>query len=147
MNLSSRIISYIICIHHHICLFVHNTISLLSLCKLIWRRWTYKMLVIYILSSVWVRLSIFSQSSITQYVGLCVFRLPISLVMIEIIYMYIYIYIHTVLLSSSNQKFELLPIVYGYVIKQWYALSVFLYSYGSLFSKFTESGNVRWKSL
>ena len=36
-------------------LFVHYTISLLSLCKLIWRHWTYKMPVRYILSSVWVR--------------------------------------------------------------------------------------------
>ena len=34
-------------------LFVHNTISLSSLCKLIWRHWTYKMPVRYILSSVW----------------------------------------------------------------------------------------------
>ena len=67
-------------------LFVHNTISLSSLCKLIWRHWTYKMPVRYILSSVWVRLSIFSQLSIIQYMGLCVFSLPISLVMIETIY-------------------------------------------------------------
>ena len=37
----------------------------------------------YILSSVWVRLSIFSQLSIMQYMGLCVFSLPISLVMTE----------------------------------------------------------------
>ena len=65
---------------------VHNTISLSSLCKLIWRHWTYKMPVRYILSSVWVRLSIFSQLSILQYMGLCVFSLPISLVMIEMIY-------------------------------------------------------------
>ena len=41
-------------------LFVHNTISLSSLRKLIWRHWTYKMAVRYILSSVWVRSSIFS---------------------------------------------------------------------------------------
>ena len=54
-------------------LFVHNTISLSSLCKLIWRHWTYKMPVRYILSSVWVRLSIFSQLSIIQYMGMCVF--------------------------------------------------------------------------
>ena len=67
-------------------LFVHNTISLSSLCKLIWRHWTYKMAVRYILSSVWMRLSIFSQLSIIQYMGLCVFSLPISLVMIEMIY-------------------------------------------------------------
>ena len=38
------------------------------------------------LSSVWVRLSIFSQLSIIQYMGLCVFRLLIPLMMIEIIY-------------------------------------------------------------
>ena len=65
---------------------VHYTISLSSLCKLIWRHWTYKMPVRYILSSVWVRLSIFSQISIIQYMRLCVFSLPISLVMIERIY-------------------------------------------------------------
>ena len=52
----------------------------------IWRHWTYKMPVRYNLSSVWVRLSIFSQLSIIQYLGLCVFSLPISFVMIESIY-------------------------------------------------------------
>ena len=67
-------------------LFVQYTIALPSLCKLMWRHWTYKMPVRYILSSVWVRLSIFSPLSIIQYVGLYVFSLPISLVMIEIIY-------------------------------------------------------------
>ena len=62
--------------------------------KFIWRHWTYKMPVRYNLSSVWVRLSIFSQLSIIQYVGLCVFSLPISFVMIERIYIYVYIYIN-----------------------------------------------------
>ena len=52
----------------------------------IWRHWTHKMPVRYNLSSVWVRLSIFSQLSIIQDVGLCVFSLPISFVMIERIY-------------------------------------------------------------
>ena len=52
----------------------------------IWRHWTYEMPVRYNLSSVWVRLSIFSQVFIIQYVGLCVFSLPISYVMIERIY-------------------------------------------------------------
>ena len=66
--------------------FVHYIISLPSLCKLIWRHWNYKMPVRYILSSVWVRLSIFSPLFIIQYMGLCVFSLPISLVMIERIY-------------------------------------------------------------
>ena len=45
-----------------------------------------KMPVRYILSSVWVRWSIFSQLSTIQYVGRCVFSLPISLVMIERMY-------------------------------------------------------------
>ena len=67
-------------------LFVQYTIPLSSLCKLIWRHWTYKMPVRYIFSSVWVRLSIFSPLSIIVYVGLYVSSLPISLVMIEIIY-------------------------------------------------------------
>ena len=86
-------------------LFVHYTISLSSLCRLIWRHWTYKISVRYILSSVCVRLSIFSQLSIIQYVGLCVFSLPISLVMIETVYIYF------ALSSSSNRKYELLSIV------------------------------------
>ena len=67
-------------------LFVQYTISLSSLCKLIWRHCTYKMPVRYITSGVWARLSIFSPLSIIHYVGLYVFSLPISLVMIERIY-------------------------------------------------------------
>ena len=67
-------------------LFIQYSISLPLLCKPIWRHWTYKMPVRCILSSVWVRLSIFSSLSITQYVGLYVFSLPICLVMIEMIY-------------------------------------------------------------
>ena len=67
-------------------LFVQYNISLSSLCKLIWRHWTNKMPVRYILSSVWVRLGIFSPLSIIHNVGLYVFSLPISLMMIERIY-------------------------------------------------------------
>ena len=85
-------------------LFVHYTISLSSVCKLICRHWTYEMSARYILSSVWVRLSIFSWLSIIQYMGLYVFILPNSLVMVERIYCF-------VLLSSSNRKYELLAIV------------------------------------
>ena len=42
------------------------------------------------LSSLWVRLSTFSQFFIIQYMGLCVFSLPISIVMIELIYILSY---------------------------------------------------------
>ena len=45
-------------------LFVQYNISLSSLCKLIWRHWTYKMPVRYILFSAWLRLSIFFPLSI-----------------------------------------------------------------------------------
>ena len=65
---------------------VQCTISLSSMCKLIRRHWTYKMPVKIYSSSVWVRLIIFSPLSFIQYVGLYVFSLPISLVMIERIY-------------------------------------------------------------
>ena len=67
-------------------LFVQYTISLSSLSKFIWRHSIYKMPVRYILSSVWVRINIFSPLSFIQYVGLYVFSLPISVVMIERIY-------------------------------------------------------------
>ena len=63
-------------------LFEDYTISLSSLCRLIWRHWTTKMLVRYMLPSVCLRLRQFSQSSFIQYMGLCVFSLPISPVMI-----------------------------------------------------------------
>ena len=72
--LACRSFSFVCTLHH------------LIIVKLLWGHWTYKMPVIYILSSVWVRLSIFSQLSIIQDMRLCVFSLPISLVMIEIIY-------------------------------------------------------------
>ena len=66
-----------------VCLYI--TLSHYNHCaNFIWWLWTYKMPVRYNLSSVWVRLSIFSQLSIVQYVGLCVFSLPF--VMIERIY-------------------------------------------------------------
>ena len=59
----------------------------------IWRHWIDKMLVRYNLSSVYVRLSIFSQLSIIKYMGLCVFRLPISFVHAERIYVLCLIFI------------------------------------------------------
>ena len=48
----------------------------------VWRCFTSKMFVMYILSSVCLRLRIFSQLYFMQYTGLCVFSLPTSLVMI-----------------------------------------------------------------
>ena len=63
-------------------LFAHYTISLSSLCRLIWRHWTNKMPVRYMRPSVCLRLRLLSQLSFIQYMGLCVFSLPNSPVMI-----------------------------------------------------------------
>ena len=63
-------------------LFADYTISLSPLCRLIWRHWTNKILVRYMLPSVCLRLRQFSQLSFIQYKGLCVFSLPNSPVMI-----------------------------------------------------------------
>ena len=63
-------------------LFTDYTISLSSLCRLIWRHWTTKMLVRYMMPSVCLRLRQFSQLSFIQYMGLCVFSLPNSPVII-----------------------------------------------------------------
>ena len=63
-------------------LFADYTILLSSLCRLIWRHWTNKMLVRYMLPSVCLRLRLFSQLSFIQYMGLCVFSLLNSPVMI-----------------------------------------------------------------
>ena len=63
-------------------LFADYTISLSTLCRLIWRHWTTKMLVRYMMPSVCQRFRQFSQLSFIQYMGLCVFSLPNSPVMI-----------------------------------------------------------------
>ena len=56
----------------------------------------------YIMSSVWVRFSIFSQLSIKQYMGLCVFSLPISLVLTEKIYTLLIIIINSEVWTIIN---------------------------------------------
>ena len=90
---------------HRVRLFVHSTISLSSLCKLIWGHWNKKMPVRYILSSVWVRLSTFSQISIMQYI--CV----VACFQFTLFPCDDWENIHFVLISSSNRKYELLSIV------------------------------------
>ena len=55
----------------------------MSLCRRIWKYWTSKMLVTYILSIICLRLSQFAQLFFMQYMGLCGFKLPIYFVMIE----------------------------------------------------------------
>ena len=62
--------------------FADYTISLSSLCRPTWRHWTTKVLVRYMLPSVCLRLKQLSQLSFILYMGLCVFSLPNSPVMI-----------------------------------------------------------------
>ena len=82
----AQIVGYVVaCRSYSFCLYItpfhsHHCANFIR------RHWTYQMPVRYNLSSVWVMLSIFSQLSIIQYVGLCVFSLPISFVMVERIY-------------------------------------------------------------
>ena len=64
------------------CHHLHLHVPLSSLNRPIWRHWTFKMLVLYILWSVSLRLSQFSQLSFIQYLGLCVFSIPNSHMMI-----------------------------------------------------------------
>ena len=87
----------------YICMFAHYRISLSSSCRFIWRHWTYKKLVRYILSNACKRLSQFSQLSFMQYMGLCVFCLPISLVMIvRICILYLIILYYYQIVSMNN---------------------------------------------
>ena len=92
MRFGLRIVSaclYITSSHYHHCATLSEDIE---------------MPVRYILSSVWVRLSIFSQLSIIQYMGPCVFMF-INLPCDD------WVNIYFVPLSSSNRKYDLLPIV------------------------------------
>ena len=92
--------------------------------QLIWSHWPYKMPVRYIVSSVWVRLSKFSQLFILQYLGLCVFSLPISLAMIERLYILLSYYHHQIRIMNHCPNFRARS-----WNNAWYALYVSLYSY------------------
>ena len=85
-------------------LFADYTISLSSLCRLIWRHWTTKMLVRYMMPSVCLRLRQFSQLSLySLYGAVCLQLTQLSCDDRENVYF--------ILLSSSNRKYESLTIV------------------------------------
>ena len=85
-------------------LFVQYTISLSSLCKFIWRHWTYKMPVIYFVDCVSKIGQILSVIHYTICGAVCFHFYPFLLWSLRE-------YIYFVLLSSSNRRYELLPIV------------------------------------
>ena len=100
----------------------------------IWRYWTSKMLVRYIsVSSVCIRSSQFSGLSFMQYTGLCVFRLPISLmIIVRICALYLIII-----------KSEVSPICHclGLGHETMYTLYVFLCSYSFKWTSLLTSFN------
>ena len=85
-------------------LFADYTISLSSLCRLIWKHWTTKMLVRYMMPSVCLRLRQFSQLSLySLYGAVCLQLTQFTCDDRENVYF--------ILLSSSNRKYESLTIV------------------------------------
>ena len=85
-------------------LFADYTISLSSLCRLIWKHWTTKMFVRYMMPSVCLRLRQFSQLSLySLYGAVCLQLTQFSCDDRENVYF--------ILLSSSNRKYESLTIV------------------------------------
>ena len=85
-------------------LFADYTTSLSSLCRLIWKHWTTKMLVRYMMPSVCLRLRQFSQLSLySLYGAVCLQLTQFSCDDRENVYF--------ILLSSSNRKYESLTIV------------------------------------
>ena len=90
-------------------LFADYTISLSSLCKLIWKHWTTKMLVRYMMPSVCLRLRQFSQLSLySLYGAVCLQLTQLSCDDRENVYF--------ILLSSSNRKYESLPL---FRVRSW----------------------------
>ena len=75
--LACRSYSFVCTLHHFIIIIMQTSLEDSELIKMPIR---------FDLSSVWVKLSIFSQLSVIQYVRLFVFSFPISFVMIERIY-------------------------------------------------------------
>ena len=73
-----------------------------------------------------VRLSILSQLSITQYMRLCVFRLPISLMMIEIIYALSY-YHHPIVSMNYHPLFRVRSLN-----NDRRSMPIFFYSYSTV---------------
>ena len=96
-------------------LFADYTISLSSLCRPIWRHWTFKMLVRYMLPSVCLRLrKVISIIFYSIYGAVCLQLTQFSCDDRANMY--------CILLSSSNRKYESLTIAQGEVMKQWYVL-------------------------
>ena len=89
--------------------FADYTISLSSLCRLIWKHWTTKMLVRYMMPSVCLRLRQFSQLSLySLYGAVCLQLTQFSCDDRENVYF--------ILLSSSNRKYESLPL---FRVRSW----------------------------
>ena len=104
---------------YRIRLFVHHTISLSSLCKLIWRHWTYKMPVRYFIECASKIMHILLVIQYTICGALCVQFTHFPCDDCENEYF--------VFLSPSNRRYEALSIVDSEVMKQWYTLYISIF--------------------
>ena len=77
-------------------------ISLTSLCRLVWKHWSYRMLVTNSLSSMCLRWRPSSQFSIMQYLKLNILSIDVFLRLWE--------YLHSIVSSSTNRKMSLYPL-------------------------------------
>ena len=103
-------------------LLTYCTTALSSLCRPIWRYGISKIPVRYILWSACLRWSQFSQLTLMQHMGLCVWVHCSPFLLWEHVYF--------ILISSSIRKYDPFVIVQAKFMKQWYALYVVLYFMG-----------------
>ena len=109
-----------------VCLYITLLHYLIVIMGSIWRYWnSNKILVRYFLSSVCLRLSQFFQSSFMQYMELCVFSLPISLMMI----VRIGVLYHNIIIKSEVWSIYHCLGLYHKTMVYVVCLSVFLWSY------------------
>ena len=118
-------------------LFADYTISLSSLCRLIWKHWTTKMLVRYIMPSVCLRLRQFSQLSLySLYGAVCLQLTQFSCDDRENVYF--------ILLSSSNRKYESLTMLGHEKMVCAVCLTMFLRMTGSVRKVLTNNKDDRF---
>ena len=100
-------------------LFALYTTPLSSLCRRMCRYWTSKIIAMCTLSSVRLTCSQFSQLSFMQYMGLCVFNIPISLMVI----------VRICVLYPIIIKLEVWPICHCFGVMSWNNGMCWMYLY------------------
>ena len=96
-------------------IFAHGTIHYPQIHKCVWMHWAYQMLLTYGVSSVYLRLDSFSRLSFMQYIGLCVFRLPISFLLTANVYIICPLIIIKREMRIMNHRFRFGQYIYIYI--------------------------------